>query len=193
VTPTDAAAVNPLSPFGTAPPEGEHVFVRDPRLPQLGFRGYGASAPADAVVSDEAAYDAHRLALGVPGPADWGSDKTYPIEANFDLLGAIDFKKGCFVGQETTSRMKRRGQIKTRMLPIAFAGAPPAPGTEVLAGELRAGEVCSGGDGRAIAALRLDRISGALTVDGRPVRVGRPAWIAEALGESAPLEPTSAD
>ena len=53
-------------------------------------------------------------ALGVPGPADWGSDKTYPIEANFDLLHGIDFKKGCFVGQETTSRMKRRGQIIER-------------------------------------------------------------------------------
>jgi folate-binding protein YgfZ len=185
LTPTDAAAFNPLSPFGTAPLEGEHLFVRDPRLPDLGWRGYGASAPADAVVADQAAYDAHRLALGVPGPADWGSDKTYPIEANFDLLGGIDFKKGCFVGQETTSRMKRRGQVKTRMLPIVFDGAPPAAGTEVLAGSLRAGEVCSGTLGRAMALLRLDRISGELTVDGWPVTVERPAWIAEALGESA--------
>jgi folate-binding protein YgfZ len=120
----------------------------------------------------------------VPGPADWGADKTYPIEANFDLLDGIDFKKGCFVGQETTSRMKRRGQVKSRMLPIVFDGPPPPPGAEVLAGELRAGEVLSGGDGRAMAALRLDRIGGGnLTVDGRPVRVERPAWFAAALGE----------
>ena len=85
-------------------------------LPALGRRFYG-EATANA---DEAAYEAHRLALGVPGPADWGSEKTYPIEADFDLLGGIDFKKGCFVGQETTSRMKRRGQIKNRMMPLVF-------------------------------------------------------------------------
>lgn len=153
-------------------------FVMDPRLPALGGRGYGAAPPADAPEADEAAYDAHRLSLGVPGPADWGEEKTYPIEANFDLLNGIDFKKGCFVGQETTSRMKRRGQIKTRMLPITFDGPPPATGAEVLAGALRAGEVLSGREGRAMAAMRLDRIDGAaLTVDGRPVTVERPGWL----------------
>ena len=105
-------------------------------------------------------------------------DKTYPIEADFDLLNGIDFQKGCFVGQETTSRMKRRGAIKTRMLPIAFEGPPPPSGTEVLAGELRAGEVLSGRDGRAMALLRLDRIEGAeLTADGRPVAGRAPAWM----------------
>jgi len=161
-------------------------FVRDPRLPELGWRGYGARAPADALVADEEAYDEYRLELGVPGPADWGSDKTYPIEANFDLLGGIDFKKGCFVGQETTSRMKRRGQIKSRMLPIVFDGEAPPPGAEVLAGTLRAGEVRSGTEGRAMALLRLDRIGGELTVDGWPVRVERPDWIAQALGEATP-------
>ena len=147
----------------------------DPRLPALGWRAYGDSPDATASEDD---YDAYRLALGVPGPADWGTDRTYPIEANFDLLNGIDFKKGCFVGQETTSRMKRRGTIKTRMLPIAFDGPPPAFGTEVLAGELRAGEVLSGRDGRAMALLRLDRIEGAdLTVEGRPVTVDRPSWV----------------
>lgn len=146
----------------------------DPRLPGLGARAYD-DRPATA---DEDAYEAHRLALGVPGPADWGSETTYPIEADFDLMAGIDFKKGCFVGQETTSRMKRRGTIKNRMLPIAFEGPAPAFGAEVLAGELRAGEVLSGRDGRAMALLRLDRIEGAeLTVDGRPVSVERPDWL----------------
>jgi folate-binding protein YgfZ len=167
-----------------SPPGAE--WVRDPRLPALGWRGYGATAPDGAVVSDEAAREASKLRLGVPGPADWGVDATYPIEANFDLLNGIDFKKGCFVGQETTSRMKRRGQIKSRMLPIAFEGPALPQGSEVLAGELRAGEVLSGGDGRAIALLRLDRIEGrALTVDGRRVAVERPSWFSEAVGVEA--------
>ena len=95
--------------------------------PALGLRGYGADEPDGATKADEVAYDAHRLALGAPGPADWAGEGTYPIEANFDLLDGIDFHKGCFVGQETTSRMKRRGTIKSRMLPIAFDGPAGKP------------------------------------------------------------------
>jgi tRNA-modifying protein YgfZ len=171
-------------PLPTLSPQGGEGFVADPRLAQLGWRGYGASPPPGAVITDEAAREAQKLALGVPGPADWGSDRTYPIEANFDLLNGIDFKKGCFVGQETTSRMKRRGQIKSRMLPIAFDGPSPAPGAEVLAGELRAGEVTSAGEGRAIVLMRLDRAAaGGLTMDGRPVRLERPSWFLDAVGE----------
>ena len=157
-------------------------WVRDPRLPELGWRGYGVSAPAGAVVADEAVREAQKLELGVPGPADWGSDKTYPIEANFDLLNGIDFRKGCFVGQETTSRMKRRGQVKSRMLPIALDGPPADSGSEILAGDLRAGQVLSGQGQRAMALLRLDRAMGAeLTVNGWLVKVEQPAWFLAAL------------
>ncbi|HEV2082449.1 MAG TPA: folate-binding protein [Brevundimonas sp.] len=150
-------------------------FVPDPRLAAVGGRRLG-EAQANATADD---WQAHRLALGVPDPdRDGGMDRTYPLEANFDLLNGIDFQKGCFVGQETTSRMKRRGAIKTRMLPIAFDGAPPAEGAEVLTeADLRAGQVLTGRDGRAMALLRLDRIDGPLTVDGRPVRVERAAWM----------------
>lgn len=149
-------------------------FVADPRVAGLGGRRYGA-AEANA---GEAAYHAHRLTLGVPDAAtDAPTDTTYPIEADFDLLNGIDFHKGCFIGQETTSRMWRRGAIRNRMLPITFDGPPPAFGAEVLNGELRAGEVRSGRDGAAMALLRLDRIDGALTVDGRAVAVRRPRWV----------------
>ncbi|MDY6922718.1 MAG: folate-binding protein [Pseudomonadota bacterium] len=151
-------------------------FTADPRTPDLGGRRFGGAVEADATEAD---WQAHRLDVGVPDAAtDAPSDKTYPIEANFDLLNGIDFQKGCFVGQETTSRMKRRGAIKTRMLPIAFDGPPPPFGTEILNGELRAGEVLGGRDGAAMALLRLDRIDGALTADGRPVTVRRPDWAA---------------
>ena len=155
-------------------------WTPDPRLAPLGWRGVGLAPPAGAELADEDAYDAHRLALGAPDPArDCRPDKTYPIEADFDLLNGIDFKKGCYVGQETTSRMKRRGGVRSRMLPIVFDGPPPPEGSEVLAGTLRAGEALSGREGRAMALLRLDRIEGAaLEVDGRPVRVEMPAWMA---------------
>ena len=160
-------------------------WAPDPRLPALGWRAVGEAPPsAEAEVADAAAYEAHRLALGLPDPArDCAPDKTYPVEADFDLLNGVDFKKGCFVGQETTSRMKRRGPIKTRMAPIDYEGEAPAFGAEILAGELRAGEVLSGGPGRAMALLRLDRaLEGPLTVDGRAVTVDIPAWMGDAKG-----------
>ena len=154
--------------------QGGDGWLADPRLPALGFRAYGLAGGGGLD-----AYDAHRLALGVPGPADWGEDRLYALEADLDHLNAIDFHKGCFIGQETASRMKRRGQVKSRTLPVTFDGPAPAPGSEVRAGEHRAGEILSGQDGRALALLRLDRIEGeALSVDGRPVRVERPDWLA---------------
>jgi len=156
--------------------EAQAPWLADPRLAGLGYRGYGVAASANA---DLAAWHAHRLAQGVPGPADWGDDKTYPIEANFDLLNGIDFRKGCFVGQETTSRMKRRGVIKTRMAPVSFEGPAPEPGSELLAADLRAGEALSGGDGVVMAALRLDRANGEprLLPDGRAWEARWPAWM----------------
>jgi folate-binding protein YgfZ len=156
--------------------------LADPRGPGLGGRRMGGEVVESA---REEEWRAHELALGVPGTADWPDDKTYPIEANFDLLNGIDFQKGCFVGQETTSRMKRRGAIKSRMLPLAFEGPAPAFGAEVLNGELRAGEVRSGDDGGAMALLRLDRLEGVLTADGRAVTVRRPGWMARTFAEMA--------
>ena len=158
--------------FGDEPGAG---WIVDPRLPALGWRGYGL-AVEDTVARE--AWEAHRIALAVPDMADFGEDATYPIEANLDLLNAIDFKKGCFVGQETTSRMKRRGLVKSRMLPLRFDGPAVAAGAEVLNGDLRAGVAASGVEGLALGLMRLDRIDGALTVDGRGVEVLRPEWMA---------------
>ena len=184
ITPSDltvtAAWADDLS--AGSPASSRHLYggwLEDPRLPDLGLRGYGAEAPPQWHAADETAYFSHCLRLGIPSPADWGSDTTYPIEANFDLLNGIDFRKGCFVGQETTSRMKRRGIIKNRMAPITFSGPPPEPGTEVLSGDLRAGVALSGEVGIAMSLLRIDRVdAGVLTIaDGRPSGVIWPAWL----------------
>ena len=171
----------------SAPGEG---WMADPRLPALGWRAYGLAGEVD---TEEDAYDALRLALGVPDPAiDCVPDQTFPLEADWDLLNAIDFHKGCYIGQETTSRMKRRGAVKTRMVPITFDGPAPPPGTPVeTAGGLRAGEVLSGRPGLALALLRLDRaVSGPLTVRDHPVHLDVPAWwplgTLPSPGETAP-------
>lgn len=143
-------------------------WVPDPRREGLAWRAWGPVVPP-AVTGSLEDWRQRRLAFGVGDAEDFDFDRDYPVELNFDQVGGIDFAKGCFVGQETTSRMKRRGQVKTRLVPIRFAGPPPARGSEVLKGELRAGEVRSGVEGQALALLRLDRIDGDLTVEGRAV------------------------
>ncbi len=177
VGPDDGAVLAMWGPDASTRAASEG-WAADPRLPALGWRRVG-EAGAQAGAHGEDAYEAHRLALGVPGPPDFGSDKTYPIEADFDLLGGIDFRKGCFVGQETTSRMKRRGQIRSRMVPILFDGPAPVFGAELLSGSLRAGEALTSAEGRAIALLRLDRLdAGPLSLpDGRAWRPDWPAWL----------------
>ncbi len=145
----------------------------DPRLPGLGRRWIGEGQSN----ASEPAWLEHQLALGVPDARDMKPDADYPIECDLDLLNGIAFHKGCFVGQETTSRMKRRGAIRTRLVPVIFDGPVPAVGTEILNGDLRAGEIRSGQDGRAMALLRLDRIGGALAAGGMEVRADPPAWL----------------
>lgn len=160
-------------------------WLHDPREAGLGWRTIGSVAPGDVTLVDALAYDAHRLSCGVGDLArDSLIDKVYAVEANLDLLNGVDFKKGCFVGQEITSRMKRRGTVKTRLIPIRFEGQAPRPGAEVLNGDLRAGEMRSGGDGQALALLRLDRArGGALSVEGRTVALAVPPWLSSTLAE----------
>jgi folate-binding protein YgfZ len=173
-------------------PETPPGWRADPRLAALGWRAIG-EAPHDLAVAgapaDLEAYHAYRIALGVPDLVrDALSDKAYAVEADLDLLNGVDFAKGCFVGQETTSRMKRRGQIKTRLCPLSFDGPAPPRGAEVLCVEtpgaavLRAGEVLSGCDGHALALMRLDRAFGRpLSIEGRPAHLAPADWLMPAL------------
>jgi folate-binding protein YgfZ len=171
-----AAPEKVLAAWIIAPPGDD--WRPDPRLPELGWRALAESTASD----DDDDYRAHRLALGVADPAEDAIEPLYPIDANLDLLNGIDFKKGCFVGQETTSRMKRRGQVKSRIAPLAYDGPALEPGAEVMAGELRAGRVLSGVPGRSLALLRMDRAIGtALHALDRPVRLDVPSWLVSAF------------
>ena len=168
---------------GEAPPG----WRRDPRAPAAGWRALGGPDAPGAEDHDEAAYRLHRFTLGLPEAVEDGlSDRAYATELNMDLLAAVDFSKGCFVGQETTSRMKRRGGVRSRVLPLAVEGEAPAPGAEVLAGALRAGEVAATCGDLALALLRLDRSGGALTLGDRPTRLARPAWLPDDAVPPAP-------
>jgi folate-binding protein YgfZ len=141
------------------------------------------------VVAHEADREAQKLRLGVPGPADWGSDKTYPIEANFDLLNGIDFKKGCFVGQEVVSRMKRRGTARRRTLGIRLHGDMRLAPAVILAGGVEIGLVTSlsSTDPIGLARVRIDRMAEAeaageaFTANEVELSFDKPDWLAGEL------------
>lgn len=152
----------------------------DPRLPELAWR---ALAAADAPL-DDGAYDAKRLALGVPDLArDAGPDEVFALEALLEELNGVDFQKGCFVGQENVSRMKRRATTRKKFCRVVFDGEAPVPMTPVLAGEAELGTIRSGMHGRAIALMRLDRAfetldaGKTLTAGGKAIRLDPPAWL----------------
>ena len=163
----------------------------DPRLAALGTRtllppNVLAEAAADlgtALVEAEA-YDAHRIALGVPrGGMDFSYGDTFPHEADMDQLNGVDFDKGCYIGQEVVSRVEHRASARNRVVPIAFEFAPIA-GLPVQAGDKPVGFIGSSTKGCGLALLRLDRVAEALasgtplTAGGVEIRAVKPAWAA---------------
>ena len=175
------------------PGSGETEYglcFRDPRLPALGTRclippQHAAEAAADlgATLTDAAAYEAHRIALGVPrGGLDFIYGDAFPHETDMDQLAGVDFAKGCYVGQEVVSRIEHRGSARKRVVPIAYDGIAPEAGMPVTAGEKTLGTLGSAAAGRGLAMLRLDRVEDALAA-GTPLTAGhltirllRPDW-----------------
>jgi folate-binding protein YgfZ len=142
------------------------AFV-DPRLVRMGVRALlpaqnAASALAQLQLDEapRAAYEQLRLSLGMPdGSRDLIVEKATLLESGFEELNGVDFGKGCFVGQELTARMKFRGLVRKRLLPVTFDGAAPTPGTIIRLGEREAGEMRSSIDGHGLALLRLEHVA----------------------------------
>lgn len=154
--------------------------VADPRLAALGWRAVETihTAKADAI------YEERRLALAIPDLArDAGPEEVFAGEALLEELNGVAFDKGCFVGQENVSRMKRRATTRKKFCPVMFDGPAPIYGTPVRAGAAELGTIRTGMNGRAMALLRLDRVLEAqangetLTADGRSVRLDPPPWL----------------
>ncbi|MBR1214430.1 folate-binding protein YgfZ [Bradyrhizobium sp. JYMT SZCCT0180] len=116
-----------------------------------------------AELVDEAAYEVHRIAIGVPrGGLDFMYSDAFPHETNMDRLHGIDFDKGCYVGQEVVSRMQHRGTARTRALRVTLEDFSPEVGIPVVAGDKPVGTMGSTAGGHGIALLRTDRVADAL-------------------------------
>ncbi|HEY7750563.1 MAG TPA: folate-binding protein [Aestuariivirgaceae bacterium] len=154
--------------------------ISDPRTDDMGARLYGSKREGRAALED---YHMRRIALGLAeAGSDYASGELFPHEANFDQIGAISFRKGCFVGQEVVSRIEHRGTARSRILPCRVKGELPAKGSEVTANGKVIGTTSSATDGWALALLRLDRLEDA-HAGNIPVMAGssrlfptRPSW-----------------
>ena len=152
-----------------------HAAVVDPRDAGLGVRLYGSDITGWLEEgtwrpASEAEWDAHRIERGVPeGGKDLLPEGVFPLEAGFETLNGVDFRKGCYVGQEVTARMRHRASLRRRICRVKLEGVPPRAGTEIRADGKPAGTLLTSVPaGLALAHLRLDRAETAreLAADG---------------------------
>lgn len=168
----------------------EVIAFTDPRHASMGARvlapvGIGETwlqqrGFATAMSED---YTRRRLALGIPeGDDDNIPERTLPLENGLDALQAIDFGKGCYVGQEVTARTKFRATLHKQLYRVeADADLPPA-GTPIMLGEREIGRLGSHLEGSGLAVIRSDAVASGqmLSAAGIPLRVNAPEWLSSA-------------
>jgi folate-binding protein YgfZ len=165
VAPAETAVTRGLGPA----PAGA---LPDPRDPGLGWRLYGTALTEGAAVD----WAALHVALAVPlHGSDLVPDDSYILEVGFPRLHGVDFRKGCYVGQEVTARMQHKTDLRRGLMQVALDGTAE-PGTPILTAEGReAGRLGTVAGDRALALLRTDRAQGALSAGAARVTLATPA------------------
>lgn len=160
-----------------------HAYA-DPRHEGLGSRFIGHGAALHSAFSSVAPadYEAHRLSLAIPeGGKDLVIDRSILLEYGYDHLHAIDFTKGCYIGQEVTARSKHRATLHKYVHSIVAEAPLPPPGTPVMADGREVGELRSHHGTAGLALLRTAdaALSPNLTAGEVRLRAQLPAWIAK--------------
>lgn len=102
---------------------------QDPRSPLMGYRFITSKETSEenigslneAPPSSPESYTIHRILQGVPdGSNDIWQNQSLPLEANVDFMNGVDFRKGCYVGQELTARTHHTGIVRKRVIPFSF-------------------------------------------------------------------------
>ena len=132
--------------------------IPDPRHPALGWRLYGTEGGDDGTD-----FDAIRVEHCIPESlVELIPNETFVLEAGFDRLNGVDFRKGCYVGQEVTARMKHKTELRKGLVTVGIEGEAP-PGTPITMPDGReAGVLFTRSGPRAIAWLRFDRMGAGL-------------------------------
>lgn len=135
---------------GTGPaPEGA---IADPRHPALGWRFYGGTG------DDGTDFDAVRVEQVIPETlVELIPNETFILEAGFERLHGVDFRKGCYVGQEVTARMKHKTELRKGLTRLRIEGEAPV-GTPIMADGKEVGTLFTQSGGHALAHVRFDRL-----------------------------------
>ncbi len=158
----------------------------DPRLAAMGARvllpknALAEMAAIGAKESDVETYHQMRVMLGIPnGSEEMEVDKSILLESGFEELGGVDFKKGCYMGQELTARTKYRGLVRKRLLPVKIDGPAPNTGTPIMNGDKEAGIIRSVHGEFGLALVRLERVDddADLRAGDAKVTVSVPDWV----------------
>lgn len=151
-----------------APPAGARA---DPRHPELGWRVYGDADAAlvDGAPATRADYDALRVRLAIPETGVELTEDTFILEAGFERLDGVDFRKGCYVGQEVTARMKHKTELRKGLARVSIEG-DAAPGVSVEADGKPAGSLFTVAGGEGLAHLRFDRAGGEMKAGDATLR-----------------------
>lgn len=162
---------------GEAPAIPNAIAFADPRAAVLGTHLLVPIAAAEAIATTASPSDWHALRIdaGVPESGlDFALGEVFPHDVDMDDLSGVDFKKGCFVGQEVVSRMKHRGTARRRTILAHAREARPAwpdVGAEIVCGDKTLGTLGSVHAGTAVVLVRLDRAKEALD-SGDAIEVG---------------------
>ena len=107
--------------------EGDEIGLPDPRHFRLGTRNF--IKPDNAIEESFLEWDKERILLGIAdGSRDMIVEKSTMLECSLDKFNAIDWDKGCWMGQELTARMKYRNLGKKHLRTIKLTTVPaPAP------------------------------------------------------------------
>ena len=162
------------------------IVYTDPRLTLAGARCILPNESIGKVISagfSEASddrYQRHRISLGLPDSSrDLEVEKSILLEGGFEELNGVDFKKGCYMGQELTTRTKYRGLIKKRLMPVIIQGAKLSPGTVIKQNGKTVGELRSTSGDLGMAVIRLEALekSDVLTASDTLVVPKKPKWV----------------
>ncbi|MGB0967311.1 MAG: YgfZ/GcvT domain-containing protein [Halocynthiibacter sp.] len=154
------ADLSVLTGYGDAPADAD----MDPRHAALGWRAYG-DATGLAPAPDQTALRVEHL---IPETGIELTPDTYILEVGFERLNGVDFKKGCFIGQEIVARMKYKTELRKGLARVTVEG-DAEPGAEITLNGKPVGTLHSRAGNQAIAYLRFDRakdgmVAGAATV-----------------------------
>ncbi|MEP2030691.1 MAG: folate-binding protein [Paracoccaceae bacterium] len=144
---------------GTGP--APKVAYTDPRHPDLGWRMYSSAPESD----DGTDWDAIRVAHCIPETGVELTPDTFILEAGFDTVNGVDFRKGCYVGQEVTARMRHKTELRKGLSRVAVSGHAPV-GSEIVANGKPVGTLLTQSGGFGIAYLRFDRAKGDMSASG---------------------------